>query len=200
LLGSDVQLSAWLRAHLASHQPDEALRRRAEAAGVELEALKRDDPAAYMTVCAAPLVRTDARLVGAVLGVTSRLLPEHQLFRVPLVTPQTDTELRVFPPLTPAERRAFDDALGQLVGEAPYRQQRAFYRVVEERGGRRYELAWPLAPSAYRPGTTGFVGPFKDEAAARAWGEAHADRPSGVVFDTVAYGGAWFCDLFHGEL
>lgn len=153
-----------------------------------------------MAACAAPLVRTDARLVGVVSGIVGRLLPEHQLFQVPLVTPQTDTELRVFPPLTRAERRALDDAFGQLVGEGPYREQRVFYRVVEERGGARRELAWPLAPSAYRAGTTGLIGPFEDEAAARAWGEAHAERRSGVVFDTLPYGGAWFCDLFRGEL
>lgn len=191
--------SAWLRVQLEAYEPDEALRRRAEAAGVDLGGLKREDPTAYMAACAAPLVRTDARLVEAVWGVVGRILPEHQLFRLPLVTPQTDTELRVFPPPTRGERRALDDALGTLVDQPPLGEQRVFYRVVEERGGSRRELAWPLPPSAYRAGTLGLVGPFEDEAAAGAWGEAHADPRSGVVFDTLPYGGAWFCDLFRGE-
>lgn len=196
--GPASALSAWLRSALQRHAPDEALSRRAEAAGTDLEALKNRDPLSYMAACAAPLLRTDARLANDVGRVIGRIFPEHQLFRLPLVTPQTDTELRIFPPTTRSERSALDDALGVFVGQPQLREQHLFYRVVGERSGERRELAWPLEPDRFTSGAA-FVGPFADQAAADAWGRTHADPRSGVVYDTLPYGGAWFCDLFRGE-
>ncbi len=191
-------MTAWLLEALRAHEPDEALARRAEAAQIDLAALKAADPVSYMAACAAPLLRTDARLEVSLSGLVGRLLPEHQLFRLPLVLKQTDTELRIFPPPTRAERNALDDALGSFVQEPTHQKQYLFYRIVGERSGERRELAWPIPPER-SGGEAGLVGPFADEAAAEAWGQAHADPRRGMVHDTVPHGGAWFCDLFMGE-
>lgn len=193
-------MTAWLLEALRAHAPDEALARRAEAARIDLAALKAADPVSYMAACAGPLLRTDARLEGSLSGLVGRFLPEHQLFRLPLVLKQTDTELRIFPPLTRPERAALDDALGAFVSQQQEQglNQHLFYRIVGERSGERRELAWPTPPER-SGGEAGLVGPFADEAAAEAWGRAHADPRGGMVHDTVPHGGAWFCDLFMGE-
>lgn len=190
--GPDEAFLALVRAH----NPGDAVRRHAEAAGMDLESLKTAEPLTYAAINAVALVRTDARLAPQVGAVVARLGPHYQLFTVPLVNPQTDTELRVFPPLQKRELAAFDDALGAFVGT---QTGSLFYRTVGDAAGERRELAWPVSPDAWGAGAA-LVGPFPSEAEATAWGHAHADPREGLVFDTLSYAGAWLCDVFKGEL
>ncbi len=178
-----------------TYKPRAAVRAQAEQAGLELDALRVSDPLTFAAINAEPLLRTDARLLGQVGALFGRLLPQHQLFNVPLTTPQVDTELRVFPPLEKAQRDALDDALGDLAAGAG---STLFFRIVGDRMGERRELAWPLAPESWRAGE-GFIGPFTDQAQATSWGETHCDPRSGYLFDTLNYAGRWFCDVFRGE-
>lgn len=178
-----------------THKPAAAVRARAEAAGLELDTLRTSDPLTYAAINAASLLRTDARLLDRIGEVVGRLLPQGQLFNVPLTTPQTDTELRIFPPLERAELDMLDDAFGGLASgeESPL-----FYRIVADRTGERRELAWPLGPEVWQTGE-GLVGPFPDQNAATSWGEAHCDPRLGYLYDTLNYAGRWFCDVFRGE-
>ncbi len=178
-----------------AHRPTEAVRRRAEAAGMDLDTLRDTEPLTYAAANAVPLVRTDARLASQVSAVLTRLNPHHQLFTVPLTLQQTGTELRVFPLLQRSEWAAFDDALGALVGA---QAGGLFYRTVGEASGERRELAWPLAPDVWQGGAA-LVGPFATEAEASAWGQGHADPRQGFVSDTLPYAGVWLCDVFAGE-
>lgn len=171
------------------------MRRQAEAAGINLDALKEAEPLTYAAINAAALVRTDARLLPHVGAVITQVSPHHQLFNVPLRLQQTDTELRIFPPLEKSELTALDNALGALVGT---QASHLFYRTVNDPAGERRELAWPVAPDTWR-GEGALVGPFITEADADAWGRAHADPRAGLVFDTLPYAGAWFCDVFRGD-
>lgn len=171
------------------------MRRQAEAAGLDLETLRSAEPLTYAAINAAPLIRTDARLLPHVSAAVARLGP-YQLFDVPLTVQQTDTELRIFPPLSKSALVALDSALGTLAGA---QVGHIFYRTVTDAAGERRELAWPLAPEAWQAGAA-LVGPFAAETDADAWGREHADPRSGFVFDTLPYAGTWFCDVFRGEL
>lgn len=177
------------------HEASQTVREQAQKSGMDLEALRTAEPLTYAAINAAPLLRTDARLVSQVGVIIGRLFPNHQLFNVPLSVPQTDTELRAFPAFTKAELSVLDDALGALVTEKP---GAPFYRTVGDRSGERRELAWPLEPKVWSEGE-GLVGPFPDQGEASAWGEAHIDPRSGYVYDTMSYAGGWFCDVFRGE-
>jgi len=179
-----------------AHSPSDPVRRQAEAAGMDLESLRLAEPLTYAAINAVSLVRTDARLAPQVGAVVARLSPHAQLFTVPLVGQQTDTELRVFPPLQKRELAAFDDALGAFVGT---QAGSLFYRTVGDPAGERRELAWPVSPDTWQAGAA-LVGPFTSETEATAWGHAHADPRAGFVFDTLPYAGAWLCDVFKGEL
>ena len=177
-----------------AHRPSEAVRRQAEATGLDLESLKTADPLTYAAVNAVALVRTDAQLAAQVNAVLAQTSPHAQLFTVPLTSVQTDTELRVFPPLQKRELDAFDDALGNVATQTGG----LFYRTVADAMGERRELAWPLAPGSWQTGTA-LVGPFADEAAANAWGQSHIDPRAGFVYDALPYAGAWYCDVFRGD-
>lgn len=190
-----VLLSSVFLDSVRAHRPSDAVRRQAEAAGMDLDALREAEPLTYAAINAAALVRTDTRLLPQVSAAAARVSPHGQLFTVPLSVQQTDAELRIFPPPHRRELTLFDDELAQLVGT---QAGGLFYRTVGDSGGERRELAWPVAPGAWREGAA-FVGPFITEADATAWGQAHADPRAGFVFDTLPYAGAWFCDVFRGE-
>ncbi len=162
---------------------------------MDLDVLKEAEPLTYAAINAAALVRTDARLLPRVGAVVTQVSPHHQLFNVPLRLQQTDTELRIFPPLERPELAALDDALAALVGA---QTEGLFYRTVNDPAGERRELAWPVAPDAWRE-EGALVGPFVTEVDADVWGQAHADPRVGLVFDTLPYAGAWFCDVFRGD-
>ena len=177
------------------HRPSERVRAQAEATGIDLDDLRQNDPLTYATISAAPLVRTDARLASQVNAALAQVAAHAQLFTVPLTSPQTDTELRVFPPLNRGELAALDELLGAFVGP---QAGGLFYRTVSERSGERREFAWPLPPTAWQAGAA-LVGPFADQGEANAWGGTNVDPRSGFVFDALPYAGAWYGDVFKGE-
>lgn len=162
---------------------------------MDLDALRLSDPLTYAAANAVSLVRTDVRLAPQISAVLARLDAKFQLFNVPLTVLQTDTELRVFPTLSARELDRFDDVLGSLAAAQP---GGVFYRTINDTGGERRELAWPLAPERWSAGVA-LVGPFSDKATATAWGRAEIGSGTGLVFDTLSYDGAWFCDVFRGE-
>lgn len=164
--------------------------------GVDLEALRLGDPLTYAAINAVALVRTAAELAPQVQQVVTELSPVVRLFSVPLQVQGTDTELRMFPRLSRGELERFDHALGTLAAARP---GYLFYRTVGDRFGERRELAYPVAPERWQPGAA-LVGPFATEADAVAWGQSHTDPRTGFVYDALPYAGAWFCDVFSGEL
>ena len=188
--GLDNDLLAAVRAHT----PSERVRAQAEAASMDLDSLRDADPLTYAAVNATSLIRTDARLAAQAGAALAQVGTRFQLFSVPLNLPQTDTELRVFPALLPGELERFDTALGTLAATEPG----VFYRTVNDQNGERREFAWPLGPERFT-GSPALVGPFPDEGAANAWGQAHADPRAGLVYDALPYAGTWFCDVFRGE-
>lgn len=162
---------------------------------MDLDSLRETDPLTYAAANAVLLVRTDARLAAGVGAALVQIGTKFQLFSVPLSLPQTDTELRVFPELLPGELERFDRVLGTLTATEPG----VFFRTVNDQSGERRELAWPLEPERFQ-NTPALVGPFPDEGAANAWGQAHADPRNGLVYDALPYAGEWYCDVFKGEL
>lgn len=171
------------------HRPSALARRRAAAAGVELEALKHSDPQRYKMLCAQPILVTQAAFVDDACALYWAAF-RYELFKLerpPQVT------LLSFPELTAAELRRWDRALGQLVALPKYRAQGVFYRVVGTLEGELRQLGLPLAPAAWQGEREVLVGPFDSEAAAKAWA---ARLPEGYAHDCLQQDGRWLCDVF----
>ena len=180
----------------SEHTPSEAVRKRAEAAGIDLGALKRDDPTAYAMLNAQHLLRVSPPLLGAAGDTLFAHFPDHQAFDLP---PDENgmLGLLVFPPLKNNELEMLDDAFEKTIRRSEFREVFAYYRVVSDRTGTRREFGLPTAPGAWRAPLSVMVGPFESEEAARAWGDAQVSRD--LLYDALPYGGRWFCDVFSGE-
>lgn len=183
---------------LEDHHPEPQLRRRAEAAGIDLERLKAEDPTQYAMVNAKRAVTVPSALMGEVGVRFYRLFPEHQVFSL-APSPDGQSALLVFPPLDKHELESLGTVLSRMTMEAPYAQSFLFYRVVQDLRGEQHELAFPVAPDAW-PGSTGvMVGPFVTQEDADRWGDLHVTGRQGMVFDSVSYAGSWFVDVFVAE-
>ena len=180
----------------SDHTPSEAVKKRAEAAGIDLETLKRDDPTAYAMLNAQHLLRVSPPLLGAAGDTLFTYFPDHQAFDLPPDANGT-LGLLVFPPLTGDDLGTLDDAFEKTVQRPELREVFAYYRLVSDRAGTRREFGLPTAPSAWRAPLSVMVGPFESEAAARSWGDAQVAGP--LLYDALPYGGRWFCDVFSGE-
>lgn len=178
---------------LLRHRPSDAVRRRAEAEGIDLEELKRSDPQRYGMLNAGEALRAHPELADLAASALAVAFPERSLFEA---APDAMVRVLVFPPLSEAERRRFDALLAPLTDRPEWRARHAYYREVRDVRGTRHELGLPAAPAAYHGGD-GMVGPFADQADADAWAREHVAPPR--VHDTVVLGGAWFCDVFPGE-
>ncbi len=182
----------------ATHEPTPAVRRKAEAAGIDLDTLRQSDPTAYAVLNAQRTVQLDPALKEVAGRTLFAAFPERQLFDMPQGAPGGKTlSLLIFPPLDSDELARLDAVLAELATQVP--SQYAFYRVVTDVAGERRELALPVAPGDWRGQAGVMVGPFESESAAGAWGETHVDASSGLVSDVLPYNGAWFCDLFRGN-
>lgn len=178
---------------LEHHTPTAAARQRAEAAGIDLDKLRRSDPQRYKMLNAVVLLRVAPALREAASNVFFAAFRHYELFEAA----EGDlTTLLAFPPLTAAELKRFDDALGRLAALNAYAEQYVYYRVVNDRQGEHRELALPLAPGAWTGEINRLVGPFPSQAAAEAWGEAQVRGRENLVYDAVPQAGAWFCDVF----
>lgn len=188
--------AAFLRA-VAEFTPSARTVRVAQEEGFDLEQLRAAAPMTFAAMNAAPLLRTQASLSGAVHHLLAAGAPAAQLFSVPVQHGQCDSELRIFPPLGPEKLAAFETLLAQYTAQQCLKGQWLFFRVVEDKAGVRREFAQALRPAAYREGAA-LVGPFADEADALRWSQK-IDPRLGLVADTLAYAGQWFCDVFSGE-
>ena len=184
-----------------NHELTPEVRRKAEAAGIDLDALKRSDPTTYAMLSAQRIVRVSPQLKEVAGRALFTAFPQHQIFDLP--RDGALLELRIFPPLTPEEVARLDDALAALAAQAPLVAAHAFYRVVSDTAGEHRELALPVSPDNWQGQAGVMVGPFASQVAAKAWSDAHVDTASGLVSDVLPYassrGEAWFCDLFRGD-
>ncbi len=180
------------------YEPTPEVRRKAEAAGIDLDALEQSDPTTYAMLNAQRAVQVSPQLKEVAGEALFSTFPERQIFDMPQSPPgDTRLNLLVFPPLNDAEWVRLDETLASLATRLPL--EHAFYRVVSDAVGERRELALPIAPGNWRGQGGVMVGPFASDAAAKTWGDAHVDASSGLVSDTLPYSGAWFCDLFRGD-
>ncbi len=178
---------------LRRHTPSAALRRRAEAEGIDLEILKRDAPADYMALAAGEVLRVDPELAELAGGMLLMAFPEREAFRAP---DGRRERLLVFPALSAEELERLDGLLAPLVDRPAWRRRHAFFRQVDDARGTRRELDLPQQPDAYEKGDA-VVGPFADEDAADAWGRAQVRPP--LVHDPFSMNGHWFCDVFRAD-
>lgn len=99
-------------------------------------------------------------------------------------------------PWGPREQRRWRDAIDGLLGHAPPLLRGLYAREVEDRRGRRFEVALPVAPSDYCGGAW-VVGPFEGEGAASAWAATALARP--WTFDLLELAGGCCLDVFVGD-
>ncbi|MDR9391344.1 MAG: hypothetical protein RI554_04870 [Trueperaceae bacterium] len=185
---SDASVPADLRGHL----PSRTARARADAAGLDLDRLKRERPDEYRILNAEELVRVSPELADAAADLAWRVADGARIFRVP-GTPAE--RLLAFPPLDAAALAAFDDAAADLVAR-PDVDDLAYYRTVRDPHGERRELMRPIPPDAWA-GEVALVGPFADEEAAKAWPAGRL--PADLMADPLPYRGRWYCDVFDAE-
>ena len=180
----------------SKHTPSEAVKKRAEATGIDLEALKHDDPTAYAMLNAQHLLRVSPPLLGAAGDTLFTHFPDHQAFDLP---PDGNGMLGLlaFPPLEDDDLKTLDDAFEKTIQRPKFREVFAYYRVVSDSRGTRREFGLPTPPDAWRAPLSVMVGPFESEEAARAWGDAKVSGD--LLYDALPYGGRWFCDVFSGE-
>ena len=176
---------------LQAHNPSEAVRAKAEAADIDLDALKRSDPQRYKMMNASDVINVDARLIEEATAVLLAAFPRYEVFR--LESP-THVQLLSFPPLSQAEQDKFDDALARLSAHPKYSAQHAYFRIITDQRGEHRQFALPTAPDAWQGELGVLVGPFMSEAKANTWQDAH--RSSDVMTDVLPQNGVWFCDVF----
>jgi len=177
---------------LRGHLPSRTARERADAAGLDLDRLKRERPDEYRILNAEELVRVSPDLADAAADLAWQVAGGARIFRVP-GTPAE--RLLAFPPLDAAALAAFDDLAADLVAR-PDVGDLAYYRTVRDPHGERRELMHPIAPDAWA-GEVALVGPFDGEEAAKAWPAGRL--PTDLMADPLPYRGRWYCDVFDAE-
>ena len=175
---------------LESHTPSDSARRRAQAAGLDIDALKRDEPLSYMMLCSQPVLHLAPELEALATAPLEAAFGDQQLFEAETGERQL---VLAFPGPQPQQLQRFDELMGEMVEQAT--ADFAYYRVVQELSGTRRELDLPTAPGAWQGAST-MVGPFGDEGAAREWGQAQVVPRAGMTYDVLNYAGGWFCDVF----
>lgn len=175
---------------LETHNASEGARRRAEAAGLDIDALKRDDPVSYMMLCSQPVLHAAPQLKELASPALEAALADQQLFEA---ESQGRLLVLAFPGVGREQLRLLDELMGEVVEEALDRY--AYYRVVQDQSGTTRELDLPTGPEEWQ-GTATMVGPFANEGEASAWGQERVVPRAGLTYDVLPYAGAWFCDIF----
>ena len=176
---------------LQTHTPSETTRAKAEAADIDLDALKRSDPERYKMMNAGNVVDVDARLVEEATAVFLAAFPRYEVFR--LESP-THIQLLSFPPLSQAEQDKFDDALARLSAHPKYSAQHTYFRIITDQRGEHRQFALPVASDAWQGELGVLVGPFVSEAEANIWQDAL--EQSELMTDVLPRDELWFCDVF----
>ncbi len=159
-----------------------------DAAGPAAEAGATDPPSVE-------LLRVDPRLLDVVTRLFWATFPSRRLGRgdhdedglVPLLVDSV---------LSAREGPRWQRAIDTLLQQPFATDAGAYAREVRDGRGRRFELALPVAPDAYRGGAL-VVGPFVDTAAAHAWAAEHVHDP--WVHDVIDHAGGVHVDVFLGE-
>ena len=173
------------------HKPSVLALNKAKAEGVDLFSLKQTNPNEYKMRVAQEILVTQGLLADFASQVFFAAFPHYELFRLESLE---QLNLLSFPELSSKDLKRWDDALGRLVLQTKFAKDYAYYRVVQDKQGEMRQLALPLNPQAYQGQLNVLVGPFATELEAHTWGEKQ------FMFDTVAYLGVWFCDLFSVEM
>lgn len=176
---------------LTNHRPSDEARRRARAAGLELDELRTGNPDTYRMLCSTSVLRVGSELRSVVEGPLHAALPDQRLFEA-----EAGGRINVlaFPGPTRVQLDRLDDLLALAV-EDEVQRRHAYYRVVQDSAGVRRELDLPTRPEVWN-GEETMVGPFQSEAQANAWAEQKVDARGGATYDVVEYAGGWFCDVF----
>ena len=176
---------------LQTHIPSKAVKTRAEAAEIDLEALKRNDPQRYKMMNAVSAVSVDTRLVQEAAAVFLAAFPRYEVFRL---ESDPHTQLLAFPPLSEAEQNKFDDALARLSAHPKYASQHAYFRVITDNSGEHRQFALPVAAQDWQGELGVLIGPFASEAKLNSWKDA---KISGALMtDALPRDEVWFCDVF----
>ena len=185
----------------SAYEPTQGVKRKAEAAGIDLDALRRSDPTTYAMLNAERTVQVSPQLKEVAGEALFATFPERQIFDMPYKVTRGNEllSLLIFPPLDRAELERLDKTLAALATQAPLEAGNVFYRVVSDTAGEHREFALPISPSDWQGQADVMIGPFVSEAAAKTWSEARIDASSGLVSDALPYNDAWFCDLFRGD-
>lgn len=178
---------------LRDHEPSALARRRADRAGLDLDALRRESPERYRMLNAEEIARVSPQLAEAAASLLWSVFPERKVYRVPGDGPE---RLLAFPPLDDEGFARFDDAAAELVARPEYADAYVFFRTVRDLRGTRRELMVPTAPDAWR-GEAVLVGPFESQKAAERWPAGRL--PKELIGDPVPYRGRWFCDVFRSD-
>ncbi len=173
------------------HKPSILALNKAKADGIDLLSLKQTNPNEYKMRVAQDILLSSRELADFASQVFFAAFPHHELFKLDY---KEHLSLLSFPELSPKDLKRWDDALSRLVLQTKFAKDYAYYRVVQDKQGEMRQLALPLSPQAYEGQLNVLVGPFVNELEAHTWGEQQ------FMFDTVAYLGVWFCDLFSVEM
>ncbi|MEX2502299.1 MAG: hypothetical protein WD336_07975 [Trueperaceae bacterium] len=180
---------------LAHHVPSNLARRRAERAGMDLDALRSEAPDRYRMLNAEEIASVSPELADAAAQVVWDAFPDRAIYRVP--APDAGPErLLAFPPLDAEALARFDDDAADLVAKPEFEAVHAFFRTVNDLRGTRRELMLPTPPDAWA-GEIALVGPFATQAEAEAWPAGRL--PDQLIADPVPYRGVWFCDVFRSD-
>jgi len=174
------------------HVPSDAAKARAEAAGMDLDALRSENRELYEMLNAEAVVRVSPTLAHHAVPLIPNV-EQRSIFSVP---GEPAVRILAFPPLTTEEQAQFDDAAARLVASEPFRDHLAFFRTVRDPHGEHRELMLPMPPDAWN-GEVVLVGPFTSQEQAEAWPAGRL--PSHLIADPMPYLGHWFCDVFDSE-
>ncbi len=180
---------------LRLHKPSEKAQQRAKQAGLHLSELKETNPQHYKMLVAQNVLEVSAELEQLASSVILAAFQHHEVFR--LEQPHVIT-LLIFPELSTKELERLDKSLGQLLESASLKSNYAYFRVVTDKTGEHRQLSLPLPSEEWRGQRNHLIGPFENQTRAETWGEQNV-RPRQLIYDTLSYAGAWFCDVFSAE-
>ena len=173
-------------------EPGEAAKKRAAAAGVDLEKLKLEQPEQFMIFVSEPFLNVSEKLKARAQDVFSAALPGYQLIEFP------ESELiqfKAFPVLSKQEEERVISALGRLVEHPKFEYPLAHVRTIQDKSGTHTQFALPIAPADWSGQANRLIGPFESEDAVTAWAEEYVTQAE-FSFDSLRYANTWFCDVF----
>ena len=95
-----------------------------------------------------------------------------------------------------AEKERWQGAIDALLRQPSSAFRGVYAREVNDRRGRRFEIALPVDPSAYQSGAL-VVGPFDSEGVAQQWAIERIARP--WTYDVLSFADGVYLDVFVGD-